>query len=163
MSEDHCFHTSCDALSCNPALPPVDMMTTNFCLIWLPDCSLSVCLSVKSWSLSPFSSHSFSDGSNRWERLEVYRKHSSFALTQTAIITMLLKKKQDRLTQTSALLTSESSVCSVGSPQDQTALSRLSPSVCFLSAAALSDGRGWTSELRPENHSWSLSNCSASI
>ncbi len=134
----------------------------------LSDCltvlSLSVSLSVKSWSLSPFSSHSFSDGSNRWERLEVYRKHSSFALTQTAIITILLKKKkQDRLTQTSTLLTSESSVCSVGSPQDQTALSHLSPSVCFLSAAALSDGRGWTSELRPENHSWSLSNRSTSI
>ena len=40
------------------------MITTSFWLIWLADCSLSLCLSVQSWSLSSFSSHSFTEESS---------------------------------------------------------------------------------------------------
>ena len=59
MNEDDCLYTSCDAVSCNPALLPVDtnttttvvftstqhQITTSFWLVWLADCSLSVFLS----------------------------------------------------------------------------------------------------------------------
>ena len=40
------------------------MITTNFWLIWLADCCLSLCLSVQPWSLSPSSSHSFTEESS---------------------------------------------------------------------------------------------------
>ena len=57
-------------------------------------------------------------------------------------------------------LTSESPVCSVDSPENHTAASLLNPAACWNSGPDVSDGRGWTSELRAENHSWSLTNCS---
>ncbi|KAI3377168.1 hypothetical protein L3Q82_008477 [Scortum barcoo] len=54
-------------------------------------------------------------------------------------------------TESNPLLTSESAVYSVDSPENHTAASLLNPAGCsFHSAPALSDGRGWTSELRTE-------------
>ncbi len=53
-------------------------------------------------------------------------------------------------------LTSESPVCSLDSSVQHTAASLLNPAACCDSCSALSDGRGWTSELRPQLHSESL-------
>ncbi len=50
-------------------------------------------------------------------------------------------------------LTSESPVCSLDSPENHTAASLLNPAGRCYSGPTLSDGRGWTSELRPERHS----------
>ena len=137
------------------------MITTSFWLIWLADCSLSLCLSVQSWSLSPFSSHSFTEESSHWEGWRFTRKYWIFALILTVFNTILLKPAR---TDSNSLLTSESPVYSLDSPEDQTAASRPSPSGHFLLDAEISDGmRGWTSELRPEKHSWSLTTCSTSI
>lgn len=46
--------------------------------------------------------------------------------------------------------------------QEETAASLLNPGSCFPSAPALSDEKGWSSEKRPKNHSWSLSSCTNS-
>ena len=136
------------------------MITTNFWLIWLADCSLSLCLSVQSWSLSPFSSHSFTEESSHWEGWRFTRKYWIFALILTVFNTRLLKPAQ---TDSNSLLTPESPVYSLDSSEDQTAASHLNSAGCCYSDPDLSDGRGWTSELRSENHSWSLTNCSWSI
>ena len=50
-------------------------------------------------------------------------------------------------------LTSESPVCSLDSVENHTAASLLNPAARCHPGPALSDGRGWTSELRPEKHS----------
>ncbi len=49
--------------------------------------------------------------------------------------------------------TSESPACSLDSPEYHTAASILNLAGCCYSAPALSDGWGWTSELRPEKNS----------
>ena len=46
-----------------------------------------------------------------------------------------------------------SPVYSLDSVENHTAASLLNPAACCDSGPALSDGRGWTSELRPEKHS----------
>lgn len=57
-------------------------------------------------------------------------------------------------TDSKLLLTSQSAVCSLDSPQDQTTPSQLNPATThFQSGPVLSDRRGWTSELRPEKNS----------
>ncbi len=61
------------------------------------------------------------------------------------------------------LLTSESPVYHMDSPKDLTAASLLNPAACWGSGPALSDGRSWTSELRPEKYSLHLWSCSPSI
>ena len=66
-------------------------------------------------------------------------------------------------TVTDSELTPVPPVYSLDSPENHTAASLLTPSGCCYSGPDVSDGRGWTSELRPENHSWSLTNCSSSI
>ena len=53
-------------------------------------------------------------------------------------------------------LTSESPVYSLDSPVQQTDASLMNQTVCFHSGPDVSDGRGWTSELRPKLHSESL-------
>ena len=60
-------------------------------------------------------------------------------------------------------LTSESSVDSLDSPVQQREASLLNPAARCESAAALSIWSGWTSELRPEKHSCSLTNRSSTI
>ena len=78
------------------------------------------------------------------------KKYWIFALILTVFNTRLLKPAQ---TDSNSLLT-ESPVYSLDSSEDQTAASHLNPAGCFPTDPALSDGmRGWTSELRPENHS----------
>ena len=136
------------------------MITTSFWLIWLADCSLSLCLSVQSWSLSPFSSHSFTEESSHWEGWRFTRKYWIFALILTVFNTILLKPAQ---TDSNSLLTSDSPVYSMDSPEDQTAASHLNLSGRFPTDPALLDERGWTSEPRPEKHNWSLTTCSSSI
>ena len=49
--------------------------------------------------------------------------------------------------------TSESPVYSLDSVENCKAASLLNPAACCSSGSVLSDGRGWTSELRPEKHS----------
>ena len=56
-------------------------------------------------------------------------------------------------TVTDSELTSESPVYSLDSAENHTAPSLLNPAACFDSGSVLSDGRGWTSELRPEKNS----------
>ena len=60
-------------------------------------------------------------------------------------------------------LTSEPPVYSFGSVESHTAASLLNPAGCRCPGPALSDGRGWNSELRPEKHSWSLTFCRPTI
>lgn len=50
-------------------------------------------------------------------------------------------------------ITLESAVYSLNSPEQHIAASMLNPSGGFHSDPALSDGKGWTSELRPQFHS----------
>ena len=59
-------------------------------------------------------------------------------------------------------LTWESPVCSLDSPEDLSAASLLNPADSWDSGPELSDGC-WTSELRPEQNSWSLSSCSSPV
>ena len=66
-------------------------------------------------------------------------------------------------TNNNPVLTSESPADSVDYPQNQTVASLLNPAGHCNSAPVLSDGRGWTSELRPEKHSWSRIHCNSSI
>ncbi len=66
---------------------------------------------------------------------------------------LLSSYRTARQQETVSELTSESPVCSLDSPENHTAASLLNPAACCHSAAALSDGRGWTSELRPDKHS----------
>ena len=60
------------------------------------------------------------------------------------------------------LLTWESPVCSLDSPEDLSAAPLLNPAERCHSGPDLSDGC-WTSELRPEQNSWSLTTCSPSV
>lgn len=117
-------------------------MITNFCVIWLDVC----CLSIKYWSLPLFSSYSLT------ELLQMYKKHwiTDFTLCYTG---------KAAWTESKPLLTWEPPVCDVGCPQTQTAASRGIPAGCSRSGPALSDG-SWTEELWTDNHSWSLTTCS---
>ena len=60
-------------------------------------------------------------------------------------------------------LTSESPVYILDSPVQNTAASLLNPAACCHSGPDVLDGRGWTSELRPEKHSWSLTDGTTTI
>ena len=82
------------------------------------------------------------------------------SLILTVFRTILMKAAW---TDWNPLLTSESPVYSLDSSQDQEAASLLNPSGCFHSGSDVSDGRGWTSELVQENHSWSLTNHRSTI
>lgn len=62
-----------------------------------------------------------------------------------------------------SLLTSESAVCRLDSPHDPAAALLPSTWWRFLSGPGLPDRRGWSSELRPGEHSRSLTNCNTSV
>ena len=189
MDENRCLYTSCDAVSCDPALLPVDMNTTttvvftstqthdhnkllahlngglfpsiSFCPILKP---VTVLLSELHWG--------------KLEMLDLYFDNDCLlqycwkqhGLTPTrcdeqpyvcAVCRECVVEHCNcncklitfyRDTETHEL-TSESPVDSLDSPQVQTAASLLNPAGHSRSAPALSDGRGWTSKLRPEKHS----------
>jgi len=121
-------------------------LSLSFCPILKP---VPVLLSQLHWGKQPL------------RRLEVHRKHWIFALILTVFSTILLRAAW---TDSAPLLTSESPVYSLDSPRDHgdpSGLNTAGPG-CH-SGPVLSDGRGWTSELRPEKNSWSLTNCSSSI
>jgi len=125
--------------------PTVVSLSLSFCPILKP---VPVLLSQLHWGKQPL------------RRLEVHRKHWIFALILTVFSTILLRAAW---TDSAPLLTSESPVYSLDSPRDHGDPSGLNPAGCWVSGPVLSDGRGWTSELRPEKNSWSLTNCSSSI
>ncbi len=121
-------------------------ITTSFWLLWLADCSLCLSLCPITILLSQLD----------WGKQEILE----LCFDTNCVY---YNPAESSWTDTNPLLTSESPVCSLDSSQDQREASLLNPAGCCYSAAALSDGRGWTSELRPEKHSWSLTNCSTSI
>ena len=97
-------------------------------------------LTVLSLCVSPFSSHSFTEETH----------HNNTAETS-----------MDRLRLSTDPRVS-SLQCGLSTRSDSSFTSE-SFRLVEVSDPALSDGRGWTSELRPENHSWSLTNCSPTI
>ena len=101
---------------------------------------------------SPVNTETF-NGLNHWRR-----KWNFPASCHNCHITWISAQREIKL-----CLTSESPVYSLDSSGNHTDASLLNPSARSHSDPALSDGRGCTSELSPEKHRWSLTNCSLSI
>ena len=97
-----------------------------------------------------------------WWRHSVRTRRTSASCLQFRVTTTVPSHSSQHTKKTWSL-TSESPVYSLDSPENHTAASLLNPSGCCYSGPDVSDGRGWTSELRPENHSWSLTNCISTI
>lgn len=150
MNEDHRLYTCCDAVSWNPALFPADMNTTTTVVFtstqthddnklvapligWLLSLCLSLCPILKSVTILLSQLHW---GKQQLRRLKVYRRNWIFALILTVFITIQLKPAG---TDSNTLLTSESPVCSLDSPENHTAASLLNPAGCCYSGPDLSD------------------------
>lgn len=58
-----------------------------------------------------------------------------------------------------SILTSVLSIYSLDSLGKDWAASYANPPGCFYSGPDVSGGRGWSSELQPDHHSWFLTNC----
>ena len=80
---------------------------------------------------------------------------------------MLLRKQRDlhsgAYCKFNSSITPQSPVCILDPSEDLAAASILNPEDCWGPGPALSDGRGWTSELRLKKNSWSLTNCSSTV
>lgn len=92
-----------------------------------------------------------------WESTQSDPKQAQRTLLQSANLTA------SYTLCTHLLLTPESSGSRLRSPQDQRAASDRVPAACSHSGAALSGGRGWTSEPQSDTHSWSLTGRSTPV